>query len=529
MVFKNVDGSDIDYVQKFIKDRALLVYSEAKDESFGEGCEAVLHDEDLVNIYGRTYASAPTLFQFHAGDVKLIKSLVDHVKNVVDGNGDNKGLRQFRSRKRATVRFKKTSPIDKSKENVTPSATQTKNEIRTDTTEKTEQHAHLKLELYKKTSFLLNSFKVSGRIVAMFDLDMIEVLSEGDGIYGSIICVICRDENTRNQKPKRVCYHKSSQSGYWVMANFMKHLKQHHQLVFIKMSNEVKREKIAYDSALKPKKCFSDNKPSDKLKSVSESVEWVESADNEGIHDEDVDDDEIAFEVVSIAPQMQPHQKSSIYEQLSTQMTKMVEAVLINGDVQQSMKFRLNGQERSVTVASINGDGNCLFGAICHQLFYGRINSESHIEEMAALRKNVVSHILQPENYPSFEHALKDRVYEIKKKNEIENITTECKLFTRLNLSQRGKWGGYETSKAVGEMYNVNILTFKEDDGCYISKSKQICDRTIVLAYRKTLINNESVYYHYDSICDIDTHLLFEISEFVTNETQLSSVQTDHK
>lgn len=47
------------------------------------------------DIFGELYAKNPERFQFGPGDTNLIKQLVKHVKNTVDGNGLNSGLKHF--------------------------------------------------------------------------------------------------------------------------------------------------------------------------------------------------------------------------------------------------------------------------------------------------------------------------------------------------------------------------------------------------------------------------------------------------
>lgn len=497
------------------------------DESFGKDCEALLHDDDMINIYGRTYAAAPQQFQFQPGDVKLIKGLVEHVKNEVDGKGTNKGLHKFRGKKEKTSRGNCFNEM--SKENVAPKIIQLKNVIGLNTAKTEQQHADLKCELYQKVNFYFESYEVEEADIMSLDLDMIKVFSVGDSIYGSIVCVICKNENAKNQKPKRVYYHESSESSYWVMSNFLKHLEKYHHLVSTQkyLSKKAKRKKVVHDNMLKPKNSFSGDHSIAKIdsapilepltKSVESTIETFEEIQVDVFENENQDENEIVCD--SSEPQQEVIQNELLYKQLSQQITKMIEAVLINSDVQESMKFNFKGEGRSVAVAKIDGNGDCLYAAICHQLFHSQVGGKSHIKETATLRANVVNYILEPENYPSFEFSLQDRVYETKTRDQIEDMTRECKLYTRLVLSRPGKWGGYETIKAVGEMHHVNILIFNEDDTCYISnKSNQIYDRTIAIAYRKAdaCTDNKVVYDHYDSICDLDTNLLYEIANSFT-------------
>lgn len=69
---------------------------------------------------------------------------------------------------------------------------------------------------------------------------------------------------------------------------------------------------------------------------------------------------------------------------------------------------------------------------------------------------------------------MKNRVYEIKKASEITDMSTECKLYVRYVLSCNGQYGGYESVKALSEIYKVNVITFYEDESCYIEPKQNM-------------------------------------------------------
>lgn len=513
-------------METYIRDKALLNYAKALNESFGDDCEALLDLNHMINVYGRTYAADPKEFIFHAGDIKLIKSLVEHVKNSVDRKGANTGLHKFRGRKKKSAHSVFANKM--LKENV-PSSNQLKNEICVNTTVTHSQHETLKIDLLRKTMASLESYGVDEPVAASLNEDMVEVHFEENHIYGGIVCVICKDENAKNQKPKRVYYHQSSGSSYWVIANFSKHLESSHGLALMQnhLLHGAKCKKAVHKNVLKSKNVPVDRETMSECVVKPDTDLTTSPADVGTIEDVIIAYDNVgkvefnnSLEIVSTV--MIPKvviEIDLLYHQISEQMTKIIEAVLINGDVQETMIFKLNGEERSLTVAQIEGNGNCLFAAICHQLFYCQIDGESHSKQTANLRETVVNYILKPENYPSFEYALKDRVYEIKGHDKIENMTNECKLYARLILSRSGQWGGYETIKAVGEMFKINIIIFNENGGCYIAnKSTQIYERTIALAYRMSCnsIDEKFIRNHYDSVSDIDTHVLYEIAKCIT-------------
>lgn len=79
--FKTIDDKDISYVQEHIKKKSEIVNNDKQSRT---------------NIFGRSFASSPRHFQFHLGDIKLIKMLVEHVQRIVDENGVNSNLHRFK-------------------------------------------------------------------------------------------------------------------------------------------------------------------------------------------------------------------------------------------------------------------------------------------------------------------------------------------------------------------------------------------------------------------------------------------------
>lgn len=159
----------------------------------------------------------------------------------------------------------------------------------------------------------------------------------------------------------------------------------------------------------------------------------------------------------------------------------MMAAVLTNGDEENTMAFlfKRNSKILYLSIANILGDGNCLFAAAAHQLFQYPINSMQHKEATRQLRAKVVEYILA--NFESFEFILKNRVYEIKNASEITDITAECETSVRQILSRNGEYGAI---KALSEIYEVNVITFLEDETYIFHNKENIHDKTVALAYR---------------------------------------------
>lgn len=188
---------------------------------------------------------------------------------------------------------------------------------------------------------------------------------------------------------------------------------------------------------------------------------------------------------------------SVFYYQFSEQSLRVIETALTNGETTKFMVSKIDNRFMNVGIVSILGDGNCVFGALVHQIDYVKSGSEEHIRRTADLRKSVVEQI--DANFDRYKQVLKTRL----------NLNTSAadvigKEFVSNDLSQEGVWAGPETFMAVAEMCQVNILIFNEKGGFYFSTGfNPQHSRTVFLAYRIGAIGKlgQSQFNHYDSVC----------------------------
>lgn len=195
-------------------------------------------------------------------------------------------------------------------------------------------------------------------------------------------------------------------------------------------------------------------------------------------------------------------------DQLSTQMSlqciKMVNATLLNKEL--VIYFRMKGDQikKAMKICNISPDGDCLFAAIVHQLNGEKIDSVSHKNSTAALKKEVIEYI--KDNINTFEQFLKGRVLEYKSEKEIKDINVEFLAFLDDRLPKGLSWGGGETMKAVTKLHKVNIVVLNEDDGCKLGyRYNSEYNRSIILSYRDYNDGNgpKKTANHYDSVVEI--------------------------
>lgn len=153
-----------------------------------------------------------------------------------------------------------------------------------------------------------------------------------------------------------------------------------------------------------------------------------------------------------------------MYSQISTQITKMLQTVLVFNEKEERVIFETENSERHLEIAKIIGDGNCLFRALAHQPFNEKLNTAKQNNSTIKLRADVVRFI--KDNYVQFEHELKGCVFDLDYRPIINDIENECQLYVHNILTKDGSWGGSESIKAVSSIYSVNILMFNEYGPC---------------------------------------------------------------
>lgn len=171
-----------------------------------------------------------------------------------------------------------------------------------------------------------------------------------------------------------------------------------------------------------------------------------------------------------------------------------------------NMTIVLREKSIPISIVEIAKDGNCLFGALAHQIFCCNVNTLAHHDKVAKLRADVVKHL--NENMESFECLLKWRT---------ENTEIDSYSFVNDLLSQPGYWGGEESLKAISEMYQVNIIIFNEGSTPLLPNGFNFdYKQTVWIAYRYDGIACSRN--HYDSVYKIPDDLLDDIVEYLVSK-----------
>lgn len=500
--FKKITDVHISIVEASIREQTLSILTKNLSDSINEECDVLVDDEQLINHFGLRYAHNTSSFRFEEGDKILIKELVDYVKALADEGGINCGLHHFvpdiqltKTKRRQKQQTKPKFPQMKYKRVIQTDETQLKRELINKVRGIFDCYDSQQLADPDFESYLIDESTV--------ELHVTKNEQNEYKVYGDVHCPICKSQNLKNQKSKRVYYNvKSNGKGCWVMSNFVNHFKNVHKVV-VNTAHMTKSLKLNDESDV------------DEMISTEVSLHAFIDQSKDSAKKENAGNEDDAFDLIVVddgASQPETNNDSNqfevLYSQLSEQITKVFTAVLSNSDDHEQVEFTFDTTPRKLTVARIASDGNCLFSSLAHQLWLNKIGGVDHIKDTKKLRADTVCHILNPKNFDSYEFLLRDRVYDIKKSSEIENLATECRLFVKLKLARNKTWGGSETLMAVSDMYATNIIVFNEDANCVcIKRAGTNHSRTIAVAFRFSCDkkrNRSSIRNHYESVCDMN-------------------------
>lgn len=344
-------------MEKYIKYDALKNTAAQIEQSVGDDYESVsfcLQDDQLIEIFGVIHASKPSEFKFERGDKVRIRNLVEYVKDVVDGDGKLKGL-GYSGMKRKTKSKNSLMSLQKPRTLNILADKKTKKSV-----------GELKSELHRR---IVDVLKLHDIDTNDLDDDMVEV--EPNGVFGLVHCVSCKRNSKKQSQPKRVYYKSKDKSGYWVIANFDSYIKRVHETSPIE-STAIKEKKLSKASKVKSmRKIKSDANLKDAIElstiqSNSKTQNDVEMhqinnllpggawSNKNDQHVEIIEIDSDA-DLTGLNETNNNEGEVSYDKQISTQITEMMSAVLMNGDVQTLMDFQLkNDQIRYLSAVDMN-------------------------------------------------------------------------------------------------------------------------------------------------------------------------------
>lgn len=472
-------------------------------------------DCDKIFFYG-AYSGNIASFSFLLGDRMVIHRLVKHVRDSIERDPKHFIMpKNFKILRKNTVELSVGLFFGQYSLNSIPKT----------------QNDKLKTDLFKKVEDAMNSMNLIP--IRPISEEIVKVINIGDRVRADVICAFCPENNIGTKKPKVISVQAfappNSSAVYWTIGNLKKHLKSHNNI------EEKKKDNIIINDT-------ADRTDKSELNiSVTSSCDVImidQTAQNTVNHEQTQTNTNLKIEIEPISEfaigTENDMENDRIYKQISHQMIEVSKSVVISDEITENMEFKVGDETKFVQVAKIPGNGGCLFGAMAHQLFYqsigtDQITNDMFVERTSELRAQVVAFI--EENYERYENALKGRIYDnedekmSKKRGRKKALThteieKKCKSFLKNDLPKQTCWAGYESLMAISELYKVNIIIFREMDIFnFVDGFNQSYERTACLAYRlagkpkKTKAGVVLNYNHYDSICGINSNVMFTCAE----------------
>lgn len=496
--FMKIENVDLDYIEQYVRDELL--------QRLSEKCKRNSKnlDEYEKEFFFGVYTDSIQDFKILRGQRLLLLEIASNLRQMFQTKGFQAFFKQFDIPSSFKISKSDTVTFSVGLFYGTYRKYDRKNPLRGMISPK-----NMVSDLFTKLEQLFKSFK-SLKSVRPIEEDIIKIVKFEGSIRADVICVFCaRNESANEALLQRIAV-QMDKSGCWNLSNFRKHLVRHTKYPPKNDTdiNETQKnddfqndyypsydEKILHSTpnnnhtSLK----IESNLPSQFSEATILSLPIVDESN------------------LDLPDCVGNGSFSQLLNQFTKQNMKLIEAALKNNEVINFMVAMVDDITADVKVVKIEGDGNCLYSAIGHQLKCIKVGSKEHRALSSGLRKQVVNHIQT--NFNRYKQMLKLRL----NLSDENNVVEVGKEFISKDLSQEGYWGGEETLVAVSEMFNINILIINEKGPCYFACGfDQDRKGTILLAYRMAnhlYKGGNTVYNHYDSIVEISKELLYKCAK----------------
>lgn len=299
-----------------------------------------------------------------------------------------------------------------------------------------------------------------------FCSDVIEIVSFGaDKIQVEVTCIFCGANGQSRRKKIKVQSEVRANAQYWNYANLRKHIRKCHAINTDVMQSTRNDHQI--------------------LKLI-ESLPVVYGEESQAEQ--------------SIAKSQAEQMANRFMEQIWS----MIQTTAEHSEQEKVMIFKREANNRLgiLKVIKMPADGNCLFAACVNQLYRIKSETNQHKELVNNLRHDVCQYI--NENFSRFNRIIELRLKDEHPNHSIASIHKMRDNFVK-QLERSGFWGGTESLIAISELYNANIVVFRENGPYHFAtKYDEENKRTLFLAYR----NISGKMSHYDSVSHIDNIVL---------------------
>lgn len=241
----------------------------------------------------------------------------------------------------------------------------------------------LKSTLHANLIDILKSSNIDQACLAQLTEEMVGISSTNDIVRGSIQCVLCDTNEIRNKKTEFIVNAKlDGDNVYWIFSNYIRHLKSQHGIITKQNPSRGKKQKTNVQVPDKQRRSVSIDSDANKNKDKRESPGKLDQcspiediASDRTDENESDQTDQMKTGEIEISDQFfvdcdtkMESIRDVMCRSISTQCLDMLENSETHGESNYPMQYICCKHRRSLKIVKIKKDGNCLFGAIVHQL-----------------------------------------------------------------------------------------------------------------------------------------------------------------
>lgn len=474
---------DIDAVENYIRSQLPGILDSIAVQSNRE-----LNYVEKSFIFGKFYALNPSKFSFVHGEKMLIEEIANYIKNKT--NEEQPGDKCLEHPGKIASKYVVQTAVGSIYGNI--------NEMRKVKNKSCGTiSVDLKSKLLKKAQLLTKNFrKSSDKNVPDLIEDMIAVdANDPERVIASVQCVFC-------QKKIRIRFKRSLASGSWIISNLKSHLTS--------CTNPIRNKKFVRSCDSDVDKSYG-SPEDDSTTSDIENTNCLLKLDIQPdprishFRTKDYSDHNIG-QTDEFTSQL-----NALETQMIVQNVRMANSITQNAETESDCDIMLDSSTINVVkVCKITGDGNCLFGAISHQLNGMKIDSDEHKKSAIQMRNDVITHIKN--NLSQYEFDIKGRIFEKYPGRIITDLKKDCIWYIDRFLAPKTAFGGTESLKAISIIHKVNIIVFSEKGHAYFGYDYHPeYHRCVMIAFRitssKANVSNTNRK-HYDTVVKLNKEII---------------------
>lgn len=483
-----MSANDLNAVENFVRTELVQMLT-------NKSCENIIFDEKEKIYFFGVHEFNPAKFKFLSGDKNLILGLVQQLKKKLEKTKNENNMFEMPTDYKMSRKDTKLLSVGvffarKLTQPLPAISSNKQQEI-----------------ICEKLNDIINSWPNGDfKTTRHFKDDDIEIINTGNRIRADVTCVFCAEQKMKKKKIVVQSETRQNQSTlYWNFGNLKKHLKVH--IIPSSKKEDRKSEMSDVEHVQSSRNSIESNRSS------SEPVDQTLNSAQNG--------NTIAQTLIKDLSIEANEYRNIMLQQILANNLAQTEKRLKYSEVTEEMKFEIHkNDKKTLRIVKINPDGSCLFGSIAQQIFDVKINSVQHGLATNELRTNVVKYI--KDHMDNFVNELTGRVLDIKRKDEIKDMSVERESIVNKCLPRRTFWGGEESTKAISIIYGVNIIIFNEGGTCYFAADfKKEHNRCAIIAYRKEISSHKLSAgkldarklisrNHYDSIFELSEEYLQE-------------------